>query len=409
MKLRTEIAVAGELVAGAGVSAVLAFAYMAIVARKLGPAAYGDVSSAISFVYVATVATSPIAPAVSRVVARMTLRGDDTPVAALREWMLRRFTIVAAIGLLIAIAVAVPLANVFHFESGATVFLAFASATAYLFVSTDRAFLHGRGRFRAHTVSSIVEAAVRLAFGIALLMIARRADVALIAYVLGPLLAEVMLLIKEHRGVPAAKPEEWDEIVRLARPLLLLMVGAAIFQNADMLAVKRWLPADLAGQYGAAAALTRSFGVLFVPLYILSGPLLVGLHDAGRSIAGATARLCGYFVALSAIPLLVLIFGGRQLMTFLYGAAYADAAPLAAALGGAVVIGYLALLIAQAQATIGHFFVARIFLGFAVVQVLALLMFHGSAMTIIATLYVVQGALLVVIAATLFGRRMPAL
>ena len=79
-------------------------------------------------------------------------------------------------------------------------------------------------------------------------------------------------------------------MVRLASPLLLLLLASAVYQNADMLAVKRWLPAAIAGQYGAASAMTRAFGVLFVPLYIISGPMLVALHEKGQSIV---ERRCG--------------------------------------------------------------------------------------------------------------------
>jgi hypothetical protein len=169
-----------------------------------------------------------------------------------------------------------------------------------------------------------------------------------------------------------------------------------------MLAVKRWLPAAVAGQYGAASAMTRAFGVLFVPLYIISGPMLVALHEEGRSIVGATLRLCAYFLALCAVPLALLTWYGRELTTLLYGAVYAEAGLIAAKLGGVLVIGYLTLLIAQARVTVGAFGVARIYGIFGVLQIALLVLMHDSVGSIITALIIVQGVLLLVVLAALF-------
>jgi O-antigen/teichoic acid export membrane protein len=400
MKLRTEIGVAAELVAGAGVSAVLAFAYIAYTARRLGPEANADFSSALSFIFVSTMALSMIAPAVSRVAARLVARGDVDRVDALRSFVRRRFRRWSAAAIVVSCAATIPLARLFHFRSVWTPMLAFLCAITFALASIERGFLQGLGRFRTQNLNTVFEAALRLALALVLLRLMQRPESALAAYLLSMSVATALLL-RRGRGV-AGTGDEWREIVRLASPLLLLLLASAVYQNADMLAVKRWLPAAVAGQYGAASAMTRAFGVLFVPLYIISGPMLVALHEEGRSIVGATLRLCAYFLALCAVPLALLTWYGRELTTLLYGAVYAEAGLIAAKLGGVLVIGYLTLLIAQARVTVGAFGVARIYGIFGVLQIALLVLMHDSVGSIITALIIVQGVLLLVVLAALF-------
>jgi O-antigen/teichoic acid export membrane protein len=400
MKLRTEIGVAAELVAGAGVSAILVFAYIAYTARRLGPEANADFSSALSFIFVSTMALSTIATAVSRVAARLVARGDVGRVDALRSFVRSRFRRWTAAAIVVSCAAAIPLARLFHFRSIWTPMLALLCAIVFALASIERGFLQGLGRFRTQNLNTVFEAALRLVFALVLLAIMRRPESALVAYLISMSIATALLLRRGARE--SGGGDGWREVVRLASPLLLLLLGSAVYQNADMLAAKRWLPAVIAGQYGAASAMTRAFGVLFVPLYIISGPMLVALHEEGRSIVNATLRLCAYFLALCAVPLALLTWYGRELTTLLYGAAYAEAGSIAAALGGVLVIGYLTLLIAQARVTVGAFGVARIYAVFGVLQIALLVVMHDSVGSIITALIVVQGALLLIVLAALF-------
>lgn len=402
MKLRAEISTAAELVAGAAFSAVLVFVYVAFAARRLGPVAYADFSSALTFIYVATIACSAFAPAVSRVVARHVERGGGDRVLALRVSVRQRFMRWSLLAIVVSFAAAVPLARLFHFQSTLTVLLALGCAIAFVLVSVERGFLNGLGRFRTYNLNVILESALRVALAGAFLAVSQRPEAALVPYLLSPVAALGILLVKGRSTSGPPEGDEWAEIVRLATPILLLMLGAAVYQNADMLAVKRWLPAATAGQYGAAFSLVRGFGVLFVPLYIMSGPLLIALHEQKRSIVGATLRLAGYFVALSALPLAALMVYGREIAVLVYGPAYAEAGSISGPLAGVVMLGYLTLLIAQARVTVGAFRVAHVYAAFALVQVIVLFFVHDSVTSIIAALYAVSGTMLIVVIAALF-------
>ncbi len=379
------------LVAGAGVTAVLTLAYTLGTGRILGPAAYADFSAALSIFYFVAVAVSPLTPTTARLVTRYRVRGEQDRIDALERAVLRkvvRWSALAAVPLLIAV---IPLSRLFRFTSPIPLVLAFAAAIIFSTVSIRRGVLQGLLRFREHVLNTIIEAALRLAGAVAILYFVKSATAALISYVAALFVAE-LLLWRRHAGNADV---DWSEVWRLAKPMLIAMAGVAVYQNADVLVVKRWFAATDAGHYGAASTLARSISVVFVPIYTLAGPLLTNLHERGEGLRAATLRLCAYFLALAAVPAAIFVFAGEPLVTLLYGTPFTAAGAMIVQLAGVPILTYLSLIVGQALITVHDRAFDRLYLGFAVLQIAALIAARHSISAIIASLYVVQGALLV--------------
>lgn len=390
VRMREDTRHAIELVAGGGITAVLTLAYVLGVGRMLGPADYADFSAALSIFYFIAVAASPLAPTTARLVARYRVRGEEHRIEALQRAILQkvlRWSAIAALPLALAV---VPLSRLFRFASPATLVLAFASTIVFTTVSIRRGVLQGHGRFREHVLNTIVEAALRIAGAFAILSFFPSPAAALVSY-LGALIVADLLL---RQRTTATAEIDWGEVRRIAAPMFIAMVGVAIYQNADVLAVKRWFPAMDAGHYGAASSLARSISVLFVPIYTLAGPLLTDLHERGQSLRGATLRLCAYFAGLAAVPTAICALAGEPLVALLYGQAFRPAGAMIVQLAGVPLLTYLSLIIGQALITTGDRTFAPLYLGFAAVQVAALVVARHSISAIILSLYVVQGALL---------------
>jgi O-antigen/teichoic acid export membrane protein len=387
----TDLRHTAELVAGAIVTALLSFAYTLGVGRMLGPAGYADFSAALSMLYFLAVAVSPLMPTTARLVTRYRIRGEEQRIAALEQAVLRkvlRWSAYASVPLIIAV---VPLSRLFRFASPAPLALAFAAAVIYATVSIRRGVLQGRSRFREQVLNTVIEAALRLAGAIAILYFVKSATAALIGYVGALLIADALL---RHRGSSDATVE-WPEVWKLAKPMLIAMAGVAVYQNADVLAVKRWFSATDAGNYGAASTLVRSISVLFVPIYTVAGTRLTDLHERGKGLRKATLGFCAYFIALAAVPALIFAFAGPPVVALLYGKTFAPAGELIVRLAGVPLLTYTSLMIGQALITVHDRSFGPLYLGFAVLQVAALVVMHQSTSAIIASLYVVQGALLI--------------
>ena len=389
-----------ELVVAAGITAILTIGYIVYAGRVLGPAEYADFSAGLSVIYLFSVALSPVTPTVARLVTRSAVRGDIAAVASLRRAVLLRLVIALVVVALLLLAFATPIARALHFRTTSTLLISFAAALLFALLSVDRGVIHGLLRFRAHNVNTVLEAVIRAGGAVVLLHTWRSSTAALLSYAIALLIAEgviAAMFAREWHGVSSAAVD-WQEVTRLTLPMVVLMLAIAIFQNADVLAVKRWFAASDAGVYGAASAVARAFGVIFVPLYVLAGPLLTGAHDSGRPLRGLTLQLCGVFLALSAIPLLLFVVWPERIMTLLYGPAYAAAGPLVARLGGVAIVTYTALMLAQALISVADFrFLAVYGLG-AIAQVIALLARHASYGDVIFALYVPQTIVLFIVA-----------
>lgn len=396
-----------ELMGTAGLSAILSMGYIVLTGRLVGPVEYSDFSAALSLIYFFAVTTSPLTPTVGRMIARLNARGDVARIAALRNVLIRRTVLYCGLAAGAGLAVSPAVAHWLRFRSPVPVALALIASLLCAIVSIDRGLLHGVLRIRDYNVNTFVEALVRFFGAIALLRwISASASASLGAYVAGFAAAELLIRLSyraNHSGDDDSV--DWTEFRRLVIPMAILMLSVAILQNSDMLAVKRWMPAGDAGLYGAASALARGFGVVFVPLYVFSGPILTHAHEERRGVTAEALRLCGWFAATCALPLLVLMFWSRPIITMLYGQAFASAAGLIIPLAGAAIITYLALLAVQVFITLGDFRFLAVYIAAGIVQIALLAVFHQTIGAILVILYVCQGGILLAISVMLYRVR----
>ena len=391
----------------AGLSAVLSMGYIVLTGRLVGPAEYSDFSAGLSLIYFFAVTTSPLTPTVGRMIARLNARAEGNRIPILRNALIRKAIAYCGLAAGTGLAISPLIARWLHFRSAAPVALALVASLLCAIVSIDRGLLHGLLRIRTYNINIFTEAFVRCFGALALLQwVSASASASLSTYVAGFAAAELLIVLQLPRDKnPTDSSVDWTEFKRLAVPMAMLMLCVAILQNTDMLAVKRWMPAGEAGLYGAASALARGFGVVFVPLYVFSGPILTQAHEDRRGVTAEALRLCAWFVATCALPFLGLLLWARPIVTVLYGAAFTAAAALIVPLAGAAVITYVALLAVQVFITLGDFRFLAVYAGAAVLQVALLAVFHQSIEAILAVLYVCQGGVLLAISVMLYRVR----
>ncbi len=387
-----------SVVVSAGVAALLTMGYIVYVGRVVGPAEYADFAASLSVVYFIGLALSPLSPAVARLCARFIARGDRDAVAALRRQGVLRVVFWAG-AFAVAGAIAAPLAGrALHFRSSAPLVVVFAVLLVFAILNIDRGVLQGLLAFRAYNVNTILEAAGRWVFTLVFFAVRPSAAAAMAGYFAAMFAAELALAIRFHRRWAATPaPVDWAEVKRVTIPLAVLLIAVAAMQNADMLVVKRYFTPAESGAYGAATALARAIGIVFVPLYVMAGPILAGLHESARPIFGTTLRFAALFLGLAAVPLIALAVWPRWIVTILYGSTFAAAGPLLAPLAGAAMLLYTALMLSQALITLEQH---RFLIGYGVlaaVQILALGFFHATFFAVFVVLYTVQAATVIMV------------
>jgi O-antigen/teichoic acid export membrane protein len=392
-----------ELVIGSGISAFLALCYIIYTGRVLGPIEYADVSAALAVLYFFSIAVGPVMPTIARFTAMFAQRNDTARIVALHDALLRGVYRWAAPAALLAAIFTFPLQVALHFRSPVTVVLTIACIAVFVSLSVDRGVVQGLARFHDYSVNVVTETAIRLAGAVTLLAFTRNAAVALVSYLAGLLIANLLLRLQLRRGWRDVTPEAVDlgEVMRFARPMLLLMVAFAILQNADMLAAKRWLPAALAGSYGAAAGLARTFGVINVPFFILIVPRITALYESGQPIAATALRICGWYLLLSLGPLSTFGYFAGPIIRYAFGPQFGEAAGILLPLSFLAIASNLGLLIAQAFASAHRFWILRVYLTGAIVEVVVLLLAHETAQMIIRSVLTLQVIVVGIMAAVL--------
>jgi O-antigen/teichoic acid export membrane protein len=389
-----------ELVAGSGITALLTIIYVIYVGRVIGPSEYSDFAAALSVIYFVGLAVSPLTPTIARLTARFEARGDRAAVSRLRTAAQRRIALLGVVFTAFGAGLAPYIAGALRFRSSLPLILAFVVVLVYSIVNIDRGVAHGLYRFRLYNVSTVIEAVARLAAVLLVFAVAPSAWTAMASYAFALVVAAVALAVPLGRTLPHADDTvvDWKEVRRLTVPMVVLMFSLAVFQNADMMAVKRWFDSSPAGLYGAASALARGMAVVVVPFYVIAGPVLTGLHEARRPVFRTTIDLTAACIAVAIIPFVVVLIWSERVVRLLYGADFVAAAPLVAPLCGLAMITYAGLMLSQALVTVHDFRFLTGYVSVAVIEVVALIAFHGHYGQVLTVLYICQSAAVIVVA-----------
>lgn len=344
--------------AATGVSAVLAFAYLLLTARMVGPTRFADLSVCLSLTYLLGLFfLAPLNLTLIRF--SSTYRAADA--AARIRPLLRRaaglYAPWAAGAVVAAMALAVPIASLLNVGSAwlvpwTAVFIALGFVIGAL-----RAVAMGMHQYGMYTRSLLAENITRVVAGLSLVAAYRTAGAALAGFLIGSLAAVAILLPRTHRLLPTSE-DSWKDAPDVSRFMVLALVFAGLggaLQNVDMLAAKIRLSPHGAGDYAVALAVARGFLILAAPFSGIS--LSRGVSkDAG---VGLVARTMGSplaaYVAVCAPVVALLVLVPEPSLRALYGQSTAAQAQLLPILSIGYVLAGAFLILAQRQITLGQF------------------------------------------------------
>ncbi|MHC4696671.1 MAG: glycosyltransferase [Planctomycetota bacterium] len=384
--MRTETRHSIVLLAGTGITVVLSLAYSVYAQRVLGPVQAADFVAALSLVALCQIALGPINGTVTRFTAQFASHGQYGKVRTLSREITKRVALYVLVGVAVGLVLVKGVAGLLQFQSVTPLLVAYGMIYVTLLLSVSRGVLRGLQAFAQLNVNTILEAAVRLAVGLALLEFLGVASAGLSAYLIALILTLAISYLQMSRAraahdrlgsrthtpvenrchtesSPNTESVDGRAVLRFTGPMFLMMITSAGFQNIDMLMVKHYFGGTDAGIYGAAFVLARSIGALVTPFTTLLLPLMTTMHERGERIAGTFARVSGYFLALAAIPVVLFWLWSDRIIAVLYGPQFAGAASILLIVTIARLLGYLAHMIALAGAATNRFrflYVARI-------------------------------------------------
>jgi O-antigen/teichoic acid export membrane protein len=332
-------------------SIVAAYVFLLAAGRILGSEDYGSLAALLGLLAIVLIPAGALQLGVSREISRSMATGDSAAAGRLARGTLRAAVIGTVPLLVVALALAKPLAHLLHIDAVAIVAVAILSLSTALVFPIALGVLQGLQRFAALAGMYVFPWLVRLViFGIAAAA-GYRLGGAVFATLASALAATALalLLIREplRDAAPLSRPELMT-FLRYLWPVGVGVVGIALLTNVDILIVKARFSADDAGAYAAASAFARVG--FFFPATILTVlfPRTAARQARGEETADilgrsllATAGFCGLLA-------LVYAAAGVGLVTMTFGRDFSEGgevlAPFALAIGlyslANILVGY---------------------------------------------------------------------
>jgi O-antigen/teichoic acid export membrane protein len=372
---------------------VFNFAYNMVMARMLGPGAFGNINAAVTLLLLA----SCISLAFQLVCAKFVAKNqDDSGKAAIVHNLLRKAWIVSlALGAILFIAQK-PVATYLNVPSPWIIGLLAIGIAAYAPLGVKRGAMQGVCAFPRLGTNFVLEALVRFFVGAGLVVAGYGVLGAVGAISAAVIAACFVPRLPAQLRIKAGSVEtpSYAEAVQA----IVFFIGQVIINNIDILLVKHFFPSDPAGIYAAISQIGRLlyfaswFGVVnaMFPVAAAAAPEQKKAHGIGLPLL-LVLGLSLVFIAVAALfPHLIMsvIFGSRFIQIGWLLALYAAATGLYS-----LSVVFIAFEMSRRIANTGW-----LQLMFSGALVAGIGLFHGSLREVIMVRIILMAVMLVVVA-----------
>lgn len=387
-----------------GLVNVLNFAFYVVVSRRLGVADYGTLNALVAAFTVLTVPSAIATTVVVKYAAEFRAVGDFARLRSLTFGIFKILGLTAFAVMAIGALLSPLLADFYHIDAIAPVVLAAAVLGLNVILPVLRGVFNGMENFRASAISMSIEAVAKLVLAFALTAFGFGLDGALTGWLLGTLASlgwTASVLVNAQRGErPAPLRLDYERLARTTVAVGIATLCVASLGYSDIVIVKHVFDARTAGLYAAVALAGKIlyFLVAFVPTTIL--PRAIHRAATGLPMAGVLLQAMGVIAVLAGGGLVLFAFAAPAVVGALTGSAYLDAAPLLFPYGVAAAL--LAVLNTVVVYKIGvHRFGFVIPLAaVALIELIALALFHASPYQVIRIVILGDAAALIVAVVT---------
>ena len=305
---------AAGLAAAVIVGNVLALAFTVVFARILGGPGYGSLAALVSSFIILMVPGQALQTTVAREISAEIAAGDPAAGAGVRRWV-GRLAVAGVFVVVVSVLARDVLASIIGVHE-----LPWAAAATlptgilWLILSVERGALQGFQEYRAVGVSLAVEQAMRLVFGILLVLVVSGKEAEVTGAFLGTPLAlfavGLWLVIPLRRHLPQARhahEHPLRELVQRAAFPVMALGLVAWLQDGHVIVVKHLATDEAAGDYAAAAVAAKAIMWVAIGLSLYLVPEAARRTHLGESATGVLARTLGLIAAI-ALPM-VLVYG----------------------------------------------------------------------------------------------------
>lgn len=334
---------------------VPAYVFSVLSARLLGPVDFGVLTTSATIVLILSRASGPLVWVVINVVATFVATDQPGKLRYFVSWTLKWLAVLSLIGMALAAVLANPLGAVLRLPTPTLIMLTMAWFVAQVMLVFARAVQQGLQSFPAVALNLTLEAALRLAIGLALIYAGLGVSGAIIGYGLGCALAAVVAFVPIRRRLslaPMGTQVQARSLYRFSAQTVIAAWCFAILSNVDFLTVKLFLSATDAGLYAAVQMFGMLALVAFSVLYTVMFSTVSYEHARGDETAPLFKRVLAIVGVTGLIAVALTGWLARPLLLYTVGSDYAAAAPFMTGYMAATVL--LALIM-----VVNSFYLAR--------------------------------------------------
>ncbi len=317
----------------------------------------------------------------------------------------RRWALIAGLGIAVVLAAGSPLwSNLFRTGSAVPFVILACGMPFYFRCAVGRGVMQGRFRFRPLAITYMVEMAVRLGLGTALVALGFGVNGATAAVSLSLLVAwgAVTLLSRRKTKGSSAGTADTTGVRKYALFVSVLLTGQIIINNGDVLISKIFLAPTEAGLYSAVALVGRAVFFLSWSVATVVFPVVASRHAKGdggqRILGGGVVAVIG----LGAACTLGALFVGGPVLGVVLGPEYAGLSVPLAVYALATTMFAVANLIASHHLAKHRIRESWVIVAGAVLQTCLLLMMRGSMAQLIGAQLIAMSLLLIAVVASHF-------
>ena len=370
------------------------YLYQIYMGIALGPEAYGVFGALFAIFYIIFIVGGTIQTSITRFVSKLKAEDDYGTMGFLLSGMTKRMALLGVLAFFIFVLASGHIAAFLRLERKEPVIIVGATLLFSLLLPVSLGTLQGLQRFVHLGVNGVLNASLKLSFGILLVSAGFGVSGALGAVVIASVFALGAAFIPV-RSVFNQKGSDFNfwGLYKYTFPVMVAMFCYTVPSNLDVIIVKHYFEAYDAGLYTATSVLGKV--VLFLPgaVTAVMFPKVSELHAQNKVTVSLLNRCLMYTGIVSGAAAIGCLLFPSFVVNIVFGAEYIGAAPLIRLYGIAMFFFCLTVVLMYYNLAVHSLKYVYIFVFFTFLLIGLLSVFHSSMIEMITILLVTNVAL----------------
>ena len=385
-----------HLLSANAIITIIGFLNVIYIARYLEPAQFANFGVAVSVFYFFTSASAPVRMLLARFIPLYSTNNQHECIGTLLTKIWKWIIVISFLIIILTLIASGPLINWLKLPSIWFLLAIPSFAGLNVFANAGRGLFNGLRQYSKYNISTYIETCVRFASCFFLFFLWRNATSAVSAYLIGALLASMVLcywarpIIKKRGGTI-----DWYEIKKFAFPLMAYTGSFMLFYCLDTILSKAYLPGNAAGNYAATLQLARVFGLVGSSFGIMLLPALSECVAKGQPTKKFMYKTIGSYIGLSLTGLIIIAFFSTFIIKIVLGNQYVESTGLLLPIASAITFMTISSLIGIYFLVVGIYKVFILPVVFVIIEAVAIWMFHTTSFQIAINVLIVQALLCV--------------